>query len=216
VPRTLKTWPLTTPSSSPSRLLAGRHRIPLGVKVAYSVFLCVLVPVYWHYYGPANFLWGSDIALFFVLASLWLEAPLPNSMMAIGVLPFEILWCIDLFTGARLLGATDYMFDQDRALLLRGLSLFHLALPVLVIYLLRRLGYDRRALVAQTLLTWFILPLTYLLTSPADNVNLVFGPGQGPQTRVAPLLYLALLMTALPLVVYWPLHTLMSRRPQRM
>lgn len=173
----------------------------------------MLVPVYWHYYGPANFLWGSDIALFFVLASLWLEAPLPNSMMAVGVLPFEIIWCIDLFTGARLLGATDYMFDQDRVLLLRGLSLFHLALPVLIIFLLRRLGYDRRALVAQTLLTWLILPLTYLLTNPADNVNLVFGPGPGPQTRLAPLLYLALLMFALPLFVYWPLHRLMSRRP---
>ena len=121
----MKTWPPTTPSSSPSRFPVGRHGIPLGLKLAYSLFLCVLVPAYWHYYGPANFLWGSDIALFFVLASLWLEAPLPNSMMAIGVLPFEIIWCIDLFTGARLLGATHYMFDPDRELLLRGLSLFH-------------------------------------------------------------------------------------------
>jgi hypothetical protein len=31
-------------------------RLPLWFKLAYSAFMAVLVPVYWHYYGPTNFL----------------------------------------------------------------------------------------------------------------------------------------------------------------
>jgi len=37
--------------------------IPLGLKIIYTLFVCALVPVYWRQYGPANFLWFSDIAL---------------------------------------------------------------------------------------------------------------------------------------------------------
>lgn len=190
-------------------------RVPLWLKLVHSALLCVLVPVYWAHYGPTNFLWGSDIALFLILVSLWREDPLPNSMMAIGILPFEILWCVDLLTGARLLGVTAYMFDPDRAACLRALSLFHLALPLLIVYLLRRLGYDRRALLAQTLLTWLILPLTFAVTAPGDNINFVFGPGRAPQHLVDPRLYLALLMIGLPLLVYWPLHRLLAGRADR-
>ena len=34
----------------------GTNRVPLWLKVAYLTFMAVLVPVYWHYYGPTNFL----------------------------------------------------------------------------------------------------------------------------------------------------------------
>jgi hypothetical protein len=37
--------------------------IPLWLKIAYTLFVCILVQVYWRQYGPANFLWFSDIAL---------------------------------------------------------------------------------------------------------------------------------------------------------
>lgn len=171
----------------------------------------MLVPVYWQQYGPANFLWASDIALLFVLVALWREAPLPNSMMAIGVLPFEIAWTADFLTGSRLLGVASYMFDPGRPLYLRGLSLFHAALPVLMIFLLHRLGYDRRALPAQTLLTWIVVPVTFLVTDPTDNVNLAFGLGREPQTLLHPLLYLGLEMILLPIVVCWPCHLVLRR-----
>lgn len=190
---------------------ADHGRIPLWIKILYSLFLCVLVPVYWHHYGPANFLWASDIALFFVLAALWSERRLPNSMMAIGVLPFEITWTVDFLAGSQLLGIASYMFEAERALYLRSLSLFHIALPPIMIFLLRRLGYDRRALAAQTLLTWIVLPVTYLVTDPVANINLVFGLGEGPQTVIHPLLYLAVGMILLPVVVYLPAHLVLQR-----
>ncbi len=69
------------------RTLVGRGRVPLWMKVLYGLFLCVLAPIYWRHYGLVNFLWASDIALFLVFAAAWLEKPLLNSMMAIGVMP---------------------------------------------------------------------------------------------------------------------------------
>jgi hypothetical protein len=80
-----------------------------------------------------------------------------------------------------------------------------------MIYLLRRLGYDRRALMAQTLLIWIVLPATYLLTDPASNVNFAFGPGREPQTWLHPLLYLAAVMILLPAVICLPMHLLLRR-----
>lgn len=74
-----------------------------------------------------------------------------------------------------------------------------------------RLGYDRRAWVAQSLLAMIILPVTFWLTDPADNINWVFGPGSKPQQRIPPLLYLSLLMLFVPLVLYLPTHLLLSK-----
>jgi hypothetical protein len=191
--------------------MVGRGRIPLWIKILYSLFLCVLVPVYWHHYGPANLLWASDIALFLVGAALWSERALPNSMMAIGVMPFEIAWIIDFSSGSQLIGMASYMFEPERPLYLRGLSLFHILLPLVMVFLLRRLGYDRRALTAQTLLIWVVLPLTYLVTEPAANINLAFGFSRGPQTVMHPLLHLALEMILVPVAICWPTHLLLQR-----
>lgn len=187
----------------------GRGRIPLWIKITYGLFLCILVPVYWHEYGPSNFLWASDIALFIVFVAVCFENRLLNSMMAIGVLPFELAWNLDFFAslaGFRLLGMTSYIFDAELPLYLRGLSLFHVMLPIVVIFMLRRLGYDRRALLAQTLLVWVVLPITYLATGPANNINFVFGLGKEPQTAVHPLLYLMLEMILVPIVICLPAH----------
>ncbi len=184
-------------------------RIPLWIKVTYGLFLCILVPVYWREYGPSNFLWASDIALFIVFVAVCFENRLLNSMMAIGVLPFELVWNLDFFAslaGSPLLGVTSYMFDAELPLYLRGLSLFHVMLPIVVIFMLRRLGYDRRALLAQTLLVWVVLPITYLATEPADNINFAFGLGKEPQTAVHPLLYLMLEMILVPIVICLPAH----------
>lgn len=186
-----------------------RGRVPLWIKIAYGLFLCILVPVYWHEYGPSNFLWASDIALFIVFVAVCFENRLLNSMMAIGVLPFELAWNLDFFAslaGFRLLGMTSYIFSAELPLYLRGLSLFHVMLPIVIIFMLRRLGYDRRALLAQTLLVWVVLPITFLATEPADNINFVFGLGKEPQTVVHPLLYLMLEMILVPVIICLPAH----------
>jgi hypothetical protein len=187
---------------------------PLWLKLTYSVFVAVTVAVYYVKYGPGNFLWFSDVALIVTVPALWLENGLLASMMALAVLLPEVLWNLEFFlracTGIRLTGLTDYMFDRSKPLYLRALSLFHVALPPLLLWMVARLGYDAHALAAQTLLTWVLLPATYGLTKPADNINWVYGFGATARTRLPPHAHVALLMVAVPLIVYWPTHLLLQ------
>ena len=37
-------------------IAAPASRIPLWLKIVYTAFMAVLIPVYWYYYGPTNFL----------------------------------------------------------------------------------------------------------------------------------------------------------------
>lgn len=187
--------------------------IPLWLPVSYSLFLLVLVPVYWKNYGPANFLWFSDIALFAVCFVLWTESRLLLSMMAVGTLGLELVWNIDYFgrllTGKKLLGLSEYMFRPELSLFLRGLSLFHVVLPVIVIWLLAEWGYDERALYFQMVLAWAVLIFTYFFTDPKENINWVFGLGEKPQHKIAPGLYFVLVILFFPVFVFLPSHFLL-------
>ena len=189
--------------------------IPLGLKIVYTLFACALVPIYWRQYGPTNFLWFSDIALLALVPALWLENALVVSMMAVSVVFFEALWNADFFfrllTGRSLIGLSAYMFDPKISLFIRGLSCFHIVLPLLLLWTVHRLGYDQRAFVWQTLVTLVVLPLSYLVSNPQENVNWVYGFGQNPQRILAPSLFVILLMLLFPLVVYLPTHLLFVR-----
>ena len=189
--------------------------IPLGLKVVYTLFVCALVPIYWRQYGPANFLWFSDIALLTLVPALWLENALLASMMAISVLFFEALWNADFFfrlaTGKSLIGLSAYMFDPKIPPFIRALSSFHIILPLLLLWTVYRLGYDQRALVCQTIVAVVVLPLSYLMSNPHENVNWVYGFGQKPQTILPAPLFVVLLMVLFPLLVYLPTHLLFAR-----
>ena len=60
-------------------------RVPLGVKLAVTAFVAVLVPVYWVHYGPTNFLYFCDVALFVTLAALWTESSTLASVEAVAI-----------------------------------------------------------------------------------------------------------------------------------
>jgi hypothetical protein len=181
------------------------------LKILYTLMVGIVVPVYWYDHGPVNFLWFSDIALLVMLPALWLECSFLVSMMAVGVLPMEFAWLIDFLTGGNLLGIADYMFGAgEMPIYLRVLSGFHIVLPFVMLFSLFRLGYDGRAFPAQTLLTLVILPVTYFFSDPAQNINWVYGPGN-QQTIMPPLVYLGMLMMALPIVVYMPMHFILRK-----
>lgn len=197
-----------------AELLVAGELIPLWIKILYTLFLCVLVPVYWIHWGPRNFLWFSDIALLATAIALWLESALLASMMTLAIALPELAWNADFFgrlvTGRHILGLSDYMFDGRKPLFLRALSLFHIVLPALLLWAVHRLGYEPRALAFQTVAALVILPVTYALTDPADNINWVYGPGRKPQTWTSPRAYLALIMLFFPVVIYLPTHLLLS------
>jgi hypothetical protein len=191
-----------------------RFEMHMTLAVSYTIFVAILIPVYWRQYGPSNFLWFSDLALFITLAAVWLQSPLLASMQAVSVGLLELVWLIEflarLLAGFKLLGLTDYMFKPEIPLWIRALSLFHVWLPVLLFWLVWRLGYDRRAWLLQTLLCWTVLLVCHFFTKPSQNINWVFGPGSKPQTWMSPRLYLALLMIFFPACIYFPSHLLLQ------
>ncbi len=197
---------------------ARPRQIPLWLKVAYTAFVAVLVPVYWDKYTPVNFLYFCDVALLLTVPALWLESSYLASMMAVAITLPQLLWQVDfvyylLFRVHFPVDLTGYMFEPERSLFLRGLSFFHFWLPLLLVWLICRLGYDRRALRGQIVLSCVVLLLSYLFTTypygPAGNVNKVFGPGgdsDPPQVWMPPLLWLGVVIVAMPVVIYVPTH----------
>lgn len=189
-------------------------KINLWIKIAYTVFILILIPIYWRKWGPANFLWFSDIALFGSVIALWMESKLLASMMAIGVLVPELYWNLELFvrlfTGYKLAGLTDYMWNKEKPLYLRLLSLFHTALPVILILMLHNFGYDQSAIYFQTGLAWIILLLTFKFTNPSENINWVFGLGSSPQNKISSRLFLIIIMLLYPIVLFLPTHLILN------
>lgn len=185
--------------------------VPLWLKLSFTLLSAVVVTIYWRDKGPSNLLWFSDIALILLVPALWLQSRLLNSTMAVAVLFLEVGWIIDFLSGANLFQVTSYMFDPEHDFHLRVLSgLFHFAMPPVMFFLLWRLGYDSRALPLQSLLAALVLPVTYLVSDPDDNINMVFGLTE-PQQFMHPWLYLLLLLSALIALVYIPSHLIFKR-----
>jgi hypothetical protein len=198
-------------------------RLPLWLKLAYTAFMAVLLPVYWANYGPTNFLYFCDVALLITLVGIWIESPLLISMCAVGILASQALWVVDFLSnliGWPLTGMTDYMFAADHSLFLRSLSLFHGWLPFLLVYLVWRLGYDRRGFPAWTGVAWILVLICFLFMPPPRpdpglmpvNINYVWGMSDtAAQQWVPPVVWLAGLIILLPVLLYVPVHFLLRR-----
>ncbi|HEY1794317.1 MAG TPA: hypothetical protein VGG34_15490 [Opitutaceae bacterium] len=211
--------PVPRPSLTPAR------KVPLAAKIAYSAFVAVLVPVYLFSYGPTNFLYFCDVALLLTLAGMWLESPLLISMCCVGILLPQAFWVVDFLCGLlgfKLTGLTAYMFSPALTLFARGLSLFHGWLPLLLVWLVLRLGYDARALWAWGLLAMALILVSYLFLPPAGavparpnapvNVDYVYGlSDREPQHWMGPLAYLAFYAAALWGILFVPTHLLLGR-----
>lgn len=212
-------------ANPPSVLSTAAPRIPLGLKISYTAFLGVMVPVYWMNYGPTNFLYFCDVALLLTLVGIWREDALLISLPAVGILLPQVLWCVDFLVqlcGGHLTGMTGYMFNADNSLFLRGLSLFHGWLPFLLIYLVRKTGYDRRALPGWTIITIFLCLIAYFLLPEAGavladskiprNVNYVFGMDDAkPQELLPAPAYLIAWIAALIGIVFVPTHFMLKK-----
>jgi hypothetical protein len=198
------------PHAPPST--AAAH-FPLWLRLAATAFAAAFVAVHASYGNAINFLWLSDVAMFGAVAALWLRSRLVASMMLLAsALTDGVAWSLDFILGLAVgwhpFNATTYMFDPHVPLVVRGLSLFHLILPWMLLWMVRRLGYDRRALAAQTALTLMLFCASRALADPVRNINWVYGPGK-PQTLVPEWVYLAALMTVFPLLCYLPAHLIL-------
>jgi hypothetical protein len=199
------------------------NRLPLWIKLLATLWVAVLIPDHWRA-GPLSLLWFCCVALMLTTVGLWLESRLLLSMQAVGSVWWMQLWALDFLahfipgvhTTPIPLGQANYMFNPELSLFSRALSLYHAWLPIVLLTSLRRLGYDRRALPAQTLLLWTILLLSYGLTpgvqGPPANLNMVYGlSSTEPQHWMSPRAWLVVTMLFCPIAWYLPTHAVFRR-----
>lgn len=199
--------------------------IPLWAKLMLTAYVVVLVPVYWWTYGPTNFLFFCDMALLLTLVAMWRESALLVSAAAVGILLPQLLWALDFLSslvGHPITGMTAYMFQASIPLHVRFLSFFHFWLPFLLIWLLRRTGYDQRGLPLWMVLAFTSLYVCYFFMPgppvPADNpalpvnINYVYGfSDQIAQTWMPEPVWFVLLQVMLIFLVFLPSHWVLKR-----
>jgi len=176
-------------------------------------WLAVWVPAYWAFYGPLVFLNLCDIAVILSCVGLWRGSALLLSSQALSSLVVDLAWVADLvwrgLSGRHLLGGTEYMWDDAYPWWLRALSLFHVALPVVLVWAIRRVGYDRRAPILQIGIAAAVLIASRGM-GPAENPNFAFtDPLLGRSWGPAPI-HLAVMLSGLALV-YGVTHLALGR-----
>jgi hypothetical protein len=187
--------------------------IPDWVKLLYTVAAVAMVAIYWVKYGPINFLWFSDIAFIGAVPALWLESRWLAGTLAVSVLLPELLWNVDflarLALRRRITGLTEYMFNPELPRWLRAVSLFHVAILPVLVWMVAAWGYPDESLPAAVVLALVVLPASYALGSPEKNLNWVYGLGGRQQHRFPPLVYLAMLTAAFIVLIFLPTHFLL-------
>jgi hypothetical protein len=204
--------------------MAGSNtvRVPFWLKLGYTAWLIAWLVIYHQAHPLREVLWLCHVGNFVVAVALWAESRLLFSWQAVSVLAVQLVYSANLIiravTGRWLMGGMEYMSDPTVPALQRLLALYHLVIPVLLIWALVRFGYDRRAIWLQFATYAVLLPLSYLFGTEKDDLNWVLGPFGRVQTTVHPLLYLLAAIVVFPLVLSLPLHlifaALLPNRPR--
>ena len=95
-------------------------------------------------------------------------------------------------------------------------------MPLLLLWLVARLGYDWRGVWVWWGIAWAAMVISYLYLpkppAPASNpglpvnVNYVFGLNdKAPQTWMPAPVFFACMLAALPALIWWPTHWLLKR-----
>jgi hypothetical protein len=173
-------------------------------------WLAVWAPSYAIVWGWRNFLQLCDVSVFLTCLGFWRGSPLLLSSQAIGSIVVDGIWALDagarLFSGRHLIGGTEYMWDETQPLLVRLMSLFHVALPPLLVWSLRKTGYDRRGWVLQAAIAAVLLVASRTFGDSGKNLNFAFKDpffhrawGSAPQ-------HLVLTWAVLVGAVFFPTH----------
>ncbi len=176
--------------------------------------LAVWFPTYAVVWGWANFVQLCDLSVFLTVAGVWTGSALLLSSQAVGSLVLNSIWVLDvaarLLTGHHLIGGTEYMWDARYPLWVRLLSLYHVAVPVVLLWAVRRTGYHPRGWLLQAAISVPVLIASRLL-DPAKNLNFAHvDPILHISFRPAPL-HLAIILICLIAVIYWPTHQILLR-----
>jgi hypothetical protein len=193
---------------------ASRRDFPLWLRWAALAWLAFYIPVYWRFWGLANFLHLCDVAVVLTCIGVMANNALLVSSQAVSSLLIDFLWLLDatwrLFFGVHLIGGTEYFFDERYPLWLRLVSLFHVALVVLLIWAVRRIGYDRRGFPLQSAIVAFLF-VAARFTSPIKNIDFAFtAPIFNRPLGPAPV-HVALSILLMVCCVCYPTHLLLKK-----
>lgn len=187
---------------------------PAALRWGAVVWLAIWIPAYWRTWGAVNFLHFCDIAIALTCAGFFFESTLLISSQAVASLVVDAMWIVDvggkIIFGRYLLGGTEYMFDPKYPLWVRMLSVFHIAMPVLLLWAIQRNGYDQRGWILQSGIA-LIAFIASRFTNPALNMNYAFtGPFFHRQWGDAPT-HVAVIFAFMVFVVYLPTHFALVR-----
>jgi hypothetical protein len=187
---------------------------PIVLRLGAVVWLAVWVPTYWRTWGAVNFLHFCDIAVILTCAGFIFNSNLLISSQAVAAILVDIVWIVDVTSkilfGHYLLGGAEYMFDAHYALWVRLLSLFHIAMPVLLLWAVWRYGYDRRGWTLQLGIA-LVAFIASRFANPALNMNYAYAdPFLHRQWGAAPT-HVLVIFTFMLLIVYWPTHLFLMR-----
>ncbi|MGB7281732.1 MAG: hypothetical protein WBE13_05665 [Candidatus Acidiferrum sp.] len=177
------------------------------------LWMAVWLPAYFRVFGWANLLHLCDVAVILSFVGIWFSNPLLLSSQEVGSLSAGVLWVLDvgwrLVTGRFLIGGTDYMWDPQYPLWVRLLSTFHVGLPLVLFWTLRRVGYDRRALGLQAAIAAVLLIVSRFLSAEL-NMNYAYRDPVSHRTWGPAPAHLAVIFIPLVALIYWPTHVLLS------
>ena len=186
------------------------RRIPLWVCVPYTAFVAWMVHNYWTVNGPSNFLFFCDFGSLVTCVGLWIESPLLLGTEAVALVVLQSIWVLDLFvrlTGHPMSGMTEYMFVPDVPESSRLISTFHAWLPMLLVWAVNRVGYDRRSFGVQCVVGTVLLVACFRLTGRDVNINYVWGPPDRPdQPWMPPVAWLGVVIATTVVAFYVPAH----------
>jgi hypothetical protein len=189
----------------------GPHAFPV-LRWFSLLWMVVWLPAYFRVWGWVNLLHLCDVAVILTFVGIWWANPLLLSSQAVNSAAAGFFWILDvgwrLTTGRFLVGGTDYMWDARYPLWVRLLSTFHVGLPLVLLWTLRKVGYDRRALGLQAAIAAVLLIISRFLSAEL-NMNYayrdpVFHRAWGPAPA-----HLAMIFIPLLVLIYWPTHLLL-------
>lgn len=180
-----------------------------------ALWLLVYLPVYQSAYGALNFLFLCNVGVILTAIGLIARSRLLLSSQAVAAPIIALAWVIDaawkLASGDFLYGATAYMWDPAFPLFARLLSLYHIGWPLLLWWVLRRIGYDPRGWPLQAGIAALAILAGRLWVPAADNVNFAWiDPFFGRQLGPAPL-HLLICWGLLSVVAYGATHWALRR-----
>ncbi len=180
---------------------------------AAAAFVAVYLPAYALAYGIANLLFLCNLSVLLAAIAIWTCNRVLISSQAVAILLVGAAWTLDaagrLVFGSHLIGGTEYMWDPQWPLATRLLSLYHVALPVVLLVALRRIGYDARGYWLQSAIAVVAVGAGRLF-GPHANINHSFADPFLKRSWGGAFSHVALVAGFMTLVAYPLSHLLLK------